>query len=58
MLLVIDDIGKVRKHDTGTSVLLELATYPYFRKILLVKTSQPFRDWKNLIPTISMTVGQ
>ena len=56
-LLVIDDIGYVRKDEAETSVLFELVMYRYERKSLLVTSNQPFSEWENVFSTNAMTVA-
>ena len=56
-LLVIDDIGYVRKDEAETSVLFELVMHRYERRSLLVTSNQPFSEWENLISTSAMTVA-
>jgi DNA replication protein DnaC len=56
-LLVIDDIGYVRRSEMETSVLFELICHRYERKSLLVTSNQPFRDWDDIFPNGSMTVA-
>jgi DNA replication protein DnaC len=43
-LLVIDDIGYVRKDEAETSVLFELVMHRYERRSLLVTSNQPFSE--------------
>jgi DNA replication protein DnaC len=52
-LLVIDDIGYVRKDEAETSVLFELVMHRYERKSLLVTSNQPFSEWAGLIQSIN-----
>jgi DNA replication protein DnaC len=56
-LLVIDDIGYVRKDEAETSVLFELVMHRYERKSLLVTSNQPFSEWENVFSTSAMTVA-
>jgi DNA replication protein DnaC len=56
-LLVIDDIGYVRKDEAETSVLFELVMHRYERKSLLVTSNQPFSEWENVFLTSAMTVA-
>ncbi len=56
-LLVIDDIGYVRKDEAETSVLFELVMHRYERKSLLVTSNQPFSEWENVFCTSAMTVA-
>jgi DNA replication protein DnaC len=56
-LLLIDDIGYVRKDEAETSVLFELVMHRYERKSLLVTSNQPFSEWENVLSTSAMTVA-
>ena len=56
-LLVIDDIGYVRKDEAETSVLFKLVMHRYERKSLLVTSNQPFSEWENVFSTSAMTVA-
>ncbi len=57
VLLVIDDIGYVRKDEAETSVLFELVMHRYERRSLLVTSNQPFSEWENVFSTSAMTVA-
>jgi DNA replication protein DnaC len=41
-LLIIDDLGYVKKSDSETSVLFELIAHRYERKSLMISANQPF----------------
>jgi DNA replication protein DnaC len=56
-LLVLDDIGYVRKDEAETSVLFELAMHRYERRSLLVTSNQPFSKWENVFSTSAKTVA-
>jgi DNA replication protein DnaC len=56
-LLVIDDIGYVRKDEAETSVLFELVMHRYERRSLLVTSNQPFSEWENVFSTSAMIVA-
>jgi DNA replication protein DnaC len=56
-LLVIDDIGYVRKDEAETSVLFELISHRYERRSLLVTSNQPFSDWEAVFSNTAMTVA-
>ena len=56
-LLVIDDLGYVRKSEAETSVLFELIAYRYERKSLLITANQPFSQWHNIFADDMMTVA-
>jgi len=56
-LLVIDDIGYVRKDDAETSVLFELIAHRYERRSILVTSNQPFSEWEDVFSNSAMTVA-
>ena len=56
-LLVIDDIGYLRKDEAETSVLFGLVMHRYERRSLLVTSNQPFSEWENVFSTSAMTVA-
>ena len=49
-LLILDDIGYVRKSEQETSVLFELIENRYETGSLLITANQPFSQWKDLFP--------
>jgi len=56
-LLVVDDLGYVKKSETETSVLFELIAHRYERKSLLVTANQPFSQWDAIFADEMMTVA-
>ena len=56
-LLVLDDIGYVKKTEQETSVLFELIAHRYESGSLLITANQPFGDWDNLFPDKIMAVA-
>jgi len=56
-LLILDDIGYVKKTDQETSVLFELIAHRYESGSLLITANQPFGDWDNLFPDKIMAVA-
>lgn len=56
-LLVLDDLGYVKKSEAETSVLFELIAHRYERKSLLVTANQPFSQWESIFPDSMMTVA-
>lgn len=44
-LVVLDDLGYVKKSEAETSVLFELIAHRYERKSLLITANQPFSQW-------------
>jgi DNA replication protein DnaC len=56
-LLIIDDIGYVKKSDDETSVLFELIAHRYERRSLLITANQPFSEWDSIFSDSMMTVA-
>jgi len=53
-LIVLDDIGYVKKDEHETSVLFELICHRYETSSLIVTANQPFSQWDSIFPD-SMT---
>jgi len=56
-LLIIDDLGYVKKTEMETSVLFELIAHRYERKSLLITANQPFSQWDSIFSDSMMTVA-
>lgn len=56
-LLLIDDIGYVRRSEQESAVLFELICHRYERRSLIVTSNQPFTAWEEIYPSSSMTVA-
>jgi DNA replication protein DnaC len=56
-LLIIDDLGYVKKSEQETSVLFELIAHRYERKSLIVTANQPFSQWDDIFTDAVMTVA-
>lgn len=56
-LLIIDDIGYVKKSDDETSVLFELIAHRYERRSLLITANHPFSAWDSVFSDSMMTVA-
>ena len=56
-VLIIDDIGYVRKTEQETSVLFELIAHRYERHSLIITSNQDFKDWDQIFDDTSMTVA-
>jgi DNA replication protein DnaC len=56
-LLVIDDLGYVKKTEAETSVLFELIAHRYERKSLMITANQPFSQWDSIFADSMMTVA-
>ncbi|SFC91128.1 DNA replication protein DnaC [Thiohalospira halophila DSM 15071] len=56
-LLVIDDIGYVKRSEAETSVLFELIAHRYEAGSLLITANQPFSAWDTIFPDDMMAVA-
>ncbi|WP_018880427.1 IS21-like element helper ATPase IstB [Thioalkalivibrio sp. ALE9] len=56
-LLVIDDIGYVKRSEAETSVLFELIAHRYEAGSLLITSNQPFSAWDAIFPDDMMAVA-
>lgn len=56
-LLIIDDLGYVKKSEAETSVLFELIAHCYERRSLLITANQPFSQWDSIFTDSMMTVA-
>lgn len=56
-LLILDDIGYVKKTDDETSVLFELIAHRYERRSLLITANHPFSTWDSIFSDSMMTVA-
>lgn len=56
-LLILDDIGYVKKTEQETSVLFELIAHRYEYGSLLITANQAFGDWDALFPDKIMAVA-
>lgn len=56
-LLIIDDVGYVKKSEAETSVLFELIAHRYERRSLLITANQPFSAWDAIFSDSMMTVA-
>lgn len=56
-LLVLDDLGYVKKSEAETSVLFELIAHRYERNSLLITANQPFSQWDAIFTDSMMTVA-
>lgn len=56
-LLVLDDLGYVKKTEAETSVLFELIAHRYERRSLLLTANQPFSRWDSIFSDSMMTVA-
>lgn len=56
-LLILDDIGYVKKSDSESQVLFELIAHRYERNSLVITTNQVFSEWDSIFGDNMMTVA-
>ena len=56
-VLIIDDIGYVKKSDSETQVLFEFIAHRYESGSLIITSNQPFSQWDQIFPDSMMTVA-
>ena len=56
-LLILDDIGYVKKTDSESQVLFELIAHRYERNSLLITSNQAFSEWDSIFTDNMMTVA-
>ena len=56
-LLILDDIGYVKKSDSESLVLFELIAHRYERNSILITTNQAFSEWDSIFGDNMMTVA-
>lgn len=56
-VLILDDIGYVKKSDIETQVLFELIAHRYESGSLIITSNQPFSQWDQLFDDNMMTVA-
>ena len=56
-LLILDDIGYVKKSDSESQVLFELIAHRYERNSLVITTNQAFSEWDSIFGDNMMTVA-
>ena len=56
-LLILDDIGYVKKDQLETSVLFDLIADRYESSSIIIKANQPFSEWDNIFPDSMMAVA-
>jgi DNA replication protein DnaC len=56
-LIILDDIGYVRKEEAETHVLFELIAHRYESGSLMLTSNQPFSEWDTIFASNSMTVA-
>lgn len=56
-ILILDDIGYVKKDEAETSVLFELISERYETGSMIITANQPFSEWNNIFPDNMMAVA-
>lgn len=56
-VLILDDIGYVKKDEAETSVLFELIAQRYENRSLIITSNQPFSEWGKIFPDNIMAVA-
>jgi len=56
-VLILDDIGYVRKSEAETHVLFELISYRYEAGSMIITSNQPFSQWDHIFTDSAMTVA-
>jgi DNA replication protein DnaC len=56
-VIIIDDIGYVKKTDAETHVLFEFIAHRYESGSLIITANQPFSEWDHIFPGSMMTVA-
>lgn len=56
-VIILDDIGYVRKDEGETHVLFELIAQRYESGSIIITSNQPFSEWDSIFATNSMTVA-
>lgn len=56
-VVIIDDIGYVKKTDAETQVLFEFIAHRYESGSLIITANQPFSAWDQIFPDAIMTVA-
>ena len=56
-VLIIDDLGYVKKTEQESSVLFELIAHRYVRHSLIITSSQGFEDWDSLLDDTAMAMA-
>ena len=56
-VVIVDDIGYVKKTDAETQVLFEFIAHRYESASLVITANQPFSEWDAIFPDNIMTVA-
>jgi len=56
-VIIVDDIGYVKKTDAETQVLFEVIVHRYESGSLVITANQPFSEWDAIFPDNMMSVA-
>jgi|TARA_B110000259_G_C13966651_1_gene382923 DNA replication protein DnaC len=56
-VIIVDDIGYVKKTDAETQVLFEVIAHRYESGSLVITANQPFSEWDAIFPDNMMSVA-
>ena len=56
-MLIIDDIGYIKKSELETSVLFELIAHRYESGSMIITSNQGFSDWDKIFPDNMVAVA-
>lgn len=56
-VVIIDDLGYVKKDEVETSALFELISERYEYKSMILTSNQPFSDWDKVFADTAMTIA-
>ena len=56
-ILILDDIGYIKKTETENSLLFELIAHRYESGSIIITANQPFSEWDNIFQDNMMTVA-
>lgn len=56
-VIILDDVGYVKKTDAETQVLFEFIAHRYESASLIITANQPFSEWDHIFPDNIMTVA-
>lgn len=56
-LLIIDDIGYIKRDEAETTVLFELIAHRYEAGSVVITSNQPFSAWDTIFPDDMMAVA-
>lgn len=56
-VVILDDMGYVKKNEVESSVLFELISERYENKSLIITCNQPFGEWDSIFADAAMTIA-